>query len=80
MGSILVAGAKPADIIKQTMAKGDSPTRGGELNIHFGHYLDAPIKRVAALDVPTPYSPPLEAAALPDKARLLAAARELLRY
>lgn len=37
MGSILVAGAKPADIIKQYMAKGDSPTRGRELNLHFGH-------------------------------------------
>jgi pyruvate dehydrogenase E1 component alpha subunit/2-oxoisovalerate dehydrogenase E1 component alpha subunit len=37
MGSILVAGAKPVDIIKQYMAKGDSPTRGRELNIHFGH-------------------------------------------
>lgn len=43
-------------------------------------YLDAPIKRVAALDVPTPYSPPLEAAALPDKNRVLRAARELLAY
>ena len=43
-------------------------------------YLDAPIKRIAALDVPTPYSPPLEAAALPDKARVLQAARELLDY
>jgi len=43
-------------------------------------YLDAPIKRVAALDVPTPYSPPLEAAALPDVSRVLAAARELLNY
>lgn len=43
-------------------------------------YLDAPIKRVAALDVPTPYSPPLEAAALPDLPRLLAAAKELLNY
>src|SRR5881394_3373506 len=43
-------------------------------------YLDAPIKRVAALDVPTPYSPPLEAAALPDKNRVLQAARELLAY
>ena len=40
-------------------------------------YLDAPIKRVAALDLPTPYSPPLEAAALPDKSRVLQAAREL---
>jgi TPP-dependent pyruvate/acetoin dehydrogenase alpha subunit len=37
MGAILVAGASPADIIKQYMAKGDSPTRGRELNIHFGH-------------------------------------------
>jgi TPP-dependent pyruvate/acetoin dehydrogenase alpha subunit len=37
IGAILVAGAKPADIIKQYMAKGDSPTRGRELNIHFGH-------------------------------------------
>jgi pyruvate dehydrogenase E1 component alpha subunit/2-oxoisovalerate dehydrogenase E1 component alpha subunit len=37
IGSILVAGAKPSDIIKQYMAKGDGPTRGRELNIHFGH-------------------------------------------
>ncbi|HEX7155538.1 MAG TPA: alpha-ketoacid dehydrogenase subunit beta [Thermoanaerobaculia bacterium] len=43
-------------------------------------YLDAPIKRVAALDVPTPYSPPLEAAALPNKEKVLAAAREVLKY
>jgi pyruvate/2-oxoglutarate/acetoin dehydrogenase E1 component len=43
-------------------------------------YLDAPVKRIGALDVPTPYSPPLEAAALPDEARVLAAARELLKY
>ena len=37
MGSILVAGAKPLDIIRQYMAKGNSPTRGRELNIHYGH-------------------------------------------
>jgi pyruvate dehydrogenase E1 component alpha subunit/2-oxoisovalerate dehydrogenase E1 component alpha subunit len=36
LGSILVAGARPADVIKQYMAKGDGPTRGRELNIHFG--------------------------------------------
>ncbi len=43
-------------------------------------YLDAPVKRVAALDVPTPYSPPLEAAYLPNKEKVIAAARELLAY
>jgi pyruvate/2-oxoglutarate/acetoin dehydrogenase E1 component len=43
-------------------------------------YLDAPIKRVAALDVPTPYSPPLEAYYLPNKEKVLKAARELLAY
>ena len=43
-------------------------------------YLDAPIKRVAALDVPTPYSPPLEAYALPNRDKVMAAARELLAY
>src|SRR6185437_13724209 len=36
LGSMLVQGAKPTEIIKQYMAKGDSPTRGRELNIHFG--------------------------------------------
>jgi pyruvate/2-oxoglutarate/acetoin dehydrogenase E1 component len=43
-------------------------------------YLDAPIKRVASLDVPTPYSPPLEEAYLPNKQKVLTAARELLAY
>ena len=43
-------------------------------------YLDTPIKRVASLDVPTPYSPPLEAYDLPKKDKVLAAARELLAY
>ena len=37
LGSILVAGAKPVDVLRQYMAKGDSPTRGRELNIHFGN-------------------------------------------
>ncbi len=43
-------------------------------------YLDAPVKRVAALDVPMPYSPPLEAFCLPNKEKVIAAARELLDY
>jgi TPP-dependent pyruvate/acetoin dehydrogenase alpha subunit len=36
LGSMLVQGAKPNEIIKQYMAKADSPTRGRELNIHYG--------------------------------------------
>ena len=36
MGAMLVRGAQPMEIIRQYMAKGDSPTRGRELNIHFG--------------------------------------------
>jgi pyruvate/2-oxoglutarate/acetoin dehydrogenase E1 component len=43
-------------------------------------YLDAPVKRVASLDVPTPCSPPLEAFYLPNKEKVIAAARELLAY
>jgi len=35
LGSMLVKGATPLEILKQYMAKGDSPTRGRELNIHF---------------------------------------------
>ena len=36
MGAMLVKGATPLEILRQYMAKGDSPTRGRELNIHFG--------------------------------------------
>ena len=43
-------------------------------------YLDAPVRRIGALDVPTPYSPPLEAFALPNKDKVIKAARELLAY
>ena len=43
-------------------------------------YLDAPVKRIGALDVPTPYSPPLEAFCLPNAEKVVAAARQLLAY
>ena len=36
LGSMLVKGATPVEILKQYMARADSPTRGRELNIHFG--------------------------------------------
>ncbi|MFP5260912.1 MAG: alpha-ketoacid dehydrogenase subunit beta [Blastocatellia bacterium] len=43
-------------------------------------YLDAPVMRVASLDVPVPFSPPLEMAMLPSVDRIAAAARQILSY
>jgi 2-oxoisovalerate dehydrogenase E1 component len=40
--------------------------------------LDAPIRRVNGLHTPTPYSPPLEAAVVPDTAALTNAIRDLI--
>jgi pyruvate dehydrogenase E1 component beta subunit len=42
-------------------------------------YLDAPIRRVAAVDAPLPFSPPLEAAALPGVGDIVAACERLVR-
>ncbi len=36
LGSLLVMGARPVDVLRQYMAKAGSPTRGRELNVHFG--------------------------------------------
>ncbi len=35
LGSLLVMGAQPLEILRQYMAKADSPTHGRELNVHF---------------------------------------------
>ena len=35
LGSMLVMGAEPIEILRQYMAKADGPTRGRELNVHF---------------------------------------------
>jgi 2-oxoisovalerate dehydrogenase E1 component beta subunit len=43
-------------------------------------YLDAPVRRVAALDTPIPFSPPLEREYLPLEDDILAAARGLAAY
>ena len=42
--------------------------------------LDGPVLRVAALDTPVPYAPPLEEYFLPNATKVAAAARELARY
>ncbi|MEZ5312804.1 MAG: alpha-ketoacid dehydrogenase subunit beta [Thermoanaerobaculia bacterium] len=43
-------------------------------------FLDAPVKRVAYADRPSPYARVLESALLPDAAKLVAAAREVLAF
>jgi pyruvate/2-oxoglutarate/acetoin dehydrogenase E1 component len=48
----------------------------GELFEH----LDAPVRRVGALDAPVAYCPDLEEAILPQSAALLAALEETARY
>jgi 2-oxoisovalerate dehydrogenase E1 component beta subunit len=43
-------------------------------------YLDAPVTRVASIDTTVPYSPPLEAAFMPNAAKVIEAARRLAAY
>jgi TPP-dependent pyruvate/acetoin dehydrogenase alpha subunit len=49
LGSMLVQGATPGEIIRQYMAKGDSPTRGRELNILFGDLVRGFIGQISHL-------------------------------
>ncbi len=57
---------------------------GGEIAALIAEFsfesLDAPIKRVGAMDIPTPFAPPLEEYFLPNKEKILAALRELAAY
>ena len=41
--------------------------------------LDAPIRRLNGVHTPTPYSPPLEAAVIPDVETIARAVRDLIR-
>ncbi len=49
LGSMLVMGALPVEVLRQYMAKGDSPTRGKELNIHFADYQRGFIGQISPL-------------------------------
>jgi pyruvate/2-oxoglutarate/acetoin dehydrogenase E1 component len=42
--------------------------------------LKAPAKRVCGLDVPVPFSPPMEKYSIPDKDKILAAIRQVINY
>jgi 2-oxoisovalerate dehydrogenase E1 component beta subunit len=43
-------------------------------------YLDAPIMRIASVDAPVPYAPPLEAAFLPSVEKVVAGVKKLVEY
>lgn len=47
---------------------------------HAFEFLDAPVVRLAAPDIPPPYAPILEDASRPNKPKILDAARKLLAY
>ncbi len=57
---------------------------GGEISAivaeHAFDSLDAPIKRIAAIDTPVPYAPPLEEFFSPNTDKILKALRELAAY
>lgn len=57
---------------------------GGEIAAllaeHAFPFLDAPVRRLGALDAPVPFAPTLEAAHLPDTAKITQALRELALY
>lgn len=57
---------------------------GGELASFVGEHafedLDAPVKRLGALDVPTPFAEELEKAVLPSRESIAAALRDLLEF
>jgi len=57
---------------------------GGELaaiiSEHAFEYLDAPMMRVASVDAPVPYAPPLETAFLPSVTKVVEAAKRLVEY
>ena len=50
------------------------------INEEIFEYLDGPVMRVTSPDTPVPYSPPLEAFCLPNKDKILQAARQLAAY
>ena len=49
LGSMLTIGARPDEVVRQYMAKGDSPARGKELNIHFTDYRRGFIGQISPL-------------------------------
>jgi pyruvate dehydrogenase E1 component beta subunit len=49
-----------------------------QIQEHMFDYMDAPVKRVSAMDVPLPYAKDIELMALPDTQKVVQAVREVL--
>ena len=65
---------------EDTLTGGPAGEWAAHISEHAFEHLDAPLKRVAALDAPIPYAPPLEEYFLPNKEKIQKALRELLDY
>jgi pyruvate dehydrogenase E1 component beta subunit len=82
-------GATIIDSVKKTgrlLVVEENAGRGGwgaqvvaEVAAHAIGYVDAPIRRLTAPDVPIPFAPHLEASVVPDESRIKQAIRALVR-
>jgi len=50
-----------------------------QIQEHMFDYMDAPVKRVSAMDVPLPFAKEIELMALPDAQKVIAAVKEVLK-
>ncbi|MBN2305199.1 MAG: alpha-ketoacid dehydrogenase subunit beta [Anaerolineae bacterium] len=49
-----------------------------QIQLHAFDYMDAPVQRVAAMDIPLPYAGKIEAMALPSPEKIIAAVKEVV--
>jgi 2-oxoisovalerate dehydrogenase E1 component len=67
-------------IHEDTLTAGFGAEIAARISDNCFQYLDAPVKRLAAEDMPIPYHPLLEKAVLPTREKILSAIKELLEY
>ncbi|HZE88989.1 MAG TPA: alpha-ketoacid dehydrogenase subunit beta [Verrucomicrobiae bacterium] len=81
--AILAAAAKTGKVIvlhEDTRTGGIGAEIASRIGERAFEYLDGPVVRVTAPDTPVPYAAPLEDLFIPDVAKVVAAARELIAY
>jgi 2-oxoisovalerate dehydrogenase E1 component beta subunit len=79
INSVKAAG-KALIVHEDTLTGGIGAELAALISEHAFQYLDAPIKRVASLDTPVPFAPPLEEFFLPDTNKIVSALREIGSY